>query len=467
MRFPAAVGGVADPAGAGAAAAPVAAKGRRDRRYGLLLTGMLWFQTLYMVLYITDPTAPVVNGVNPMAANPLSRMYKLVLLGLAAVVIGSRMQLAREVLLKLNRAFPVFFALALLSVVWSIDPSVTAARLVALASMVSVCVAFGVGAWYPKRLQDVLRAPITLVLIASLIVGMFDPILVKETGDTISLKNAWHGLTSQKNEFGELSSFGIILWFHGWLARDVRWYQALAGTAISGVCLILSRSSTSLLCTVLAVTLMLILMRSGPATRRYMPYIVGSFAVLCALYGLSVMKIVPGIEKILLDPVMKITGKSMDFSGRTDIWQIVGENIARHPYLGSGYAAYWGAGPIPSSPSYEFVGRMYGFWPTESHNGYYEIRNDLGIVGLLCLLGYMFIYLRQSISLFRIDRAQSTLFLALLFQQTLLNLSESTWLDIDNFCFTVMTAATVVIARSLVEHKRGNYGPGIKWPKSP
>ena len=467
MRFPVAVRGVTAPAGAAPSATPVAAQGRRDRRYGILLTAMLWFQILYMVLYISDPGAAPVNGVNPMAANPLSRMYKLILLVLAAVVIGSRMQLAREVLRKLNRAFLVFIAVALSSVVWSIDPPVTAARLVALASMVSVCIAFGVGAWYPKRLQDVIRTPITLVLIASLLVGMFDPTLVKETGDTISLKNAWHGLTSQKNEFGELSSFGIILWVHAWLGRDVRWYQALAGAALGGVCLILSRSSTSLLCTALAVVLMLILMRSGPATRRYMPYIVGSFAALCALYGLSVMKVVPGIEKILLDPVMKITGKSLDFSGRTDIWQIVGENIARHPYLGSGYAAYWGAGPIPSSPSYEFIGRMYGFWPTESHNGYYEIRNDLGLVGLLCLLSYMFLYLRQSISLFKIDRAQSTLFLALLFQQTLLNLSESTWLDIDNFCFTIMTAATVVIARSLVEHKRGNYGPAIKWPKSP
>ncbi len=467
MRFQAVVRGVA---GAAAPAGPVAAKGRRDRRYGLLLTGMLWFQIVYMVLKIQDPAAAAAaaaSGVNPMAANPLSRMYKLILLALAVLIIGSRMQLTREVLRKLNRAFLVFVPVALLSVVWSIDPSVTAARLVALASMVSVCVAFGVGAWYPKRLQDVIRSPITLVLIASLVVGMFDPTLVKETGDTLSLKNAWHGLTSQKNEFGELSSFGIILWVHAWLARDVRWYQALAGTALGGVCLILSRSSTSLLCTVLAVTLMLILMRSGPATRRYMPYIVGSFAALCVLYGLSVMKVVPGIEKILLDPVMKLTGKSLDFSGRTDIWQIVGENIARHPYLGSGYAAYWGAGPIPSSPSYEFIGRMYGFWPTESHNGYYEIRNDLGIVGLLCLLSYIFLYLRQAVSLFKVDRVQSTLFLALLFQQTLLNLSESTWLDIDNFCFTIMTAATVVIARSLVEHQRGNYGPAIKWPKSP
>jgi hypothetical protein len=88
-------------------------------------------------------------------------------------------------------------------------------------------------------------------------------------------------------------------------------------------------------------------------------------------------------------------------------------------------------------------------------------------VGLLCLLSYIFLYLRQAVSLFKVDRVQSTLFLALLFQQTLLNLSESTWLDIDNFCFTIMTAATVVIARSLVEHQRGNYGPAIKWPKSP
>lgn len=430
---------------------------RRDGRYGLLLAGMVWFQIAYMVVDL-HLQAPGDQG--SMGPNLIYRSYKLILLAIGIAVMGSRMTVSRAVLKDLNRFFIGFLGLAVASVLWSIDPPVTAARLVALLSMVAVCFAFGVGAWHPRRFQSVVRAPLTLVLLASLIVGLFDPTMVKEVGNTISLKNAWCGLTPQKNEFGEVSSFTVILWMHAWVTREVPAYRALFGLGIGAVCLVLSRSSTSLLCTAFAVMFVLILLQSwsAPATRRYMPYIVAAFATMCTLYGLAVMDVVPGIEKLLLEPVMRLTGKSLTFSGRTEIWQIIAQNIARHPYLGSGYGAYWGAGPVPSSPSFEFVQVMWGFWPTESHNGYYEIRNDLGIVGLMVLIGYILFYIRQSVSLFRIDRAQSVLFLALLFQQTLENLSESTWLDINNFCFTVMTAATFLMARALVEHERGTYG---------
>jgi exopolysaccharide production protein ExoQ len=215
---------------------------------------------------------------------------------------------------------------------------------------------------------------------------------------------------------------------------------------------------------------MLILLRSGPAMRRYRKYIVTAFAIFATLYALATMQVVPGLQTALLGPVVAFTGKTLTFSGRTEIWQILARSIARHPILGSGYGAYWGAGPVPSSPSYEFILSSWGSWPSEGHNGYYDVTNDLGFVGLLCLVGYMFLYLRQSIELLRVDRAQGTLLLALLFQQTLLNLSESTWLDLDNFSFTIMTAATVALARALVEQRRATRAaaaapsPGIRRP---
>ena len=424
----------------------------QDRRFRMLPAVMLWVQIAYMTIDFAPPAPPLAQV--SVAPNPLARVIKLVLLALGAAVALSRMVKTRGVLRELNRPFLFFIGLAVLSGAWSIDRPVTAARLVALASMVMVCFAFGVGAWHPRRFQDVVRPALTLILVASLIMGMVDPSWVREIGNTISLKNAWRGLTSQKNVFGELSSLGVIFWLHAWLAREVRPYRALVGTAIAWTCLILSRSSTSLFCTVFATLFLLIIMQRGPTMRRYMPYIVVLFSGACVTYSLAVMNMVPGLQRLIIEPLLQFTGKNLTFSGRTQIWQIINQNIARHPYLGSGFGAYWGAGPVPSSPSYQFVTSMWGFWPTEAHNGYYDMRNDLGIVGLFCLFGYMFVYLRQSLRLIRFDRIQATLFLALLFQQTLLNLTESTWLDLDNFCFTIMTAATVSLARALFEHQR-------------
>lgn len=432
-----------------AATSKAAGRVLQDRRYSLLLAAMMWMQIEYMTLDFASPSAPTM-----MAPSTFTRVIKLVLLALGVGLALSRMGTTRSVLRELNRPFLIFIGLATLSSVWSIDRPVTTTRLVALASMTMVCFGFGVGAWHPRRLQGVIRPAVTLILIASLIVGIADPSWVKEIGNDISLKNAWRGLTAQKNIFGELSCMGVIFWLHAWLSHEMRAHRALPGMAVAVTCLVLSRSSTSLFCTAFAVIFLLIIMRPSPAIRRYMPYIVVLFAGACIIYCLAVMNVVPGLERVLIEPLTSFTGKNLTFSDRTQIWQIVQENIARHPYLGSGFGAYWGAGPVPSSPSYQFIGAMGNFWPTEAHNGYYDMRNDLGVVGLLCLFGYMYVYLRQCLQLLRFDRAQAALFLALLFQQTILNLTESTWLNIDNFCYTVMTAATVLLARALFEHQR-------------
>ena len=434
------------------AAASAVSRVLQDRRFRALPALMLWVQIGYMAIDFAPPAPPLAPVL--LTPSPIARVVKLVLLALGAAVALSRMAKTRGVLRELNRPFLLFIGLAALSVAWSIDRPVTAARLAALASMAMVCFAFGVGAWHPRRFQDVVRPALTLILAASLVVGVVDPSWVREIGNTISLKGAWRGLAAQKNVFGELAGFGVIFWLHAWLAREVRPYRALAGTGIALTCLILSRSSTSLFCTVFAAAFLLIIMQRSPAMRRYMPYIVVVFSAACVTYSLAVMNVVPGLERVLIEPFLRFTGKNLTFSGRTQIWQIIKENIARHPYLGSGFGAYWGAGPVPSSPSYQFMTSMWGFWPTEAHNGYYDMRNDLGIVGLFCLFGYMLVYLRQCLRLIRFDRIQATLFLALLFQQTLLNLTESTWLDLDNFCFTIMTAATVLLARALFEHQR-------------
>ncbi len=67
------------------------------------------------------------------------------------------------------------------------------------------------------------------------------------------------------------------------------------------------------------------------------------------------------------------------------------------------------------------------FYPTEAHNGYLDIVNDLGYVGLICLILFLFAYVRQSLQLLRFDRNQAVLYLALLFMEMVVNMSESDW----------------------------------------
>jgi O-antigen ligase len=162
---------------------------------------------------------------------------------------------------------------------------------------------------------------------------------------------------------------------------------------------------------------------------------------------LAVLDLVPG-SGMLLSPVTALTGKDQTFSGRSAVWAILNEHISYRPWLGSGFGAYWVE--QPSSPSMEMERRLY-FYPTEGHNGYLDVINDLGAIGGLCLVAYLVALLRQGLRVFAVLRPQGALYLVLLFEQLVGNLSESRWFNVLTFDFVIMTLVTVSMGKNLLE----------------
>jgi O-antigen ligase len=205
------------------------------------------------------------------------------------------------------------------------------------------------------------------------------------------------------------------------------------------------------LATAFATVFMLLLMRSPGSLRRSMPYLVAGFAAVILVYALAVLRLVPAME-IFLKPIALVTGKDLTFTGRTNIWYVLNDHIRLNPWFGTGYGAYW-TGANPSSPSYEMLGRL-AFYPTEGHNGYLDVINDLGIFGGLCLLGYFVTYVKQSLRLLLDDRSQAALYLTLLFRGFIADMSESHWFNVLSVDFVIMTLATAALARSLLQAQR-------------
>jgi O-antigen ligase len=295
----------------------------------------------------------------------------------------------------------------------------------------------------------VLRTLLTGLLLASAIFVYTSPeIAIHHTEGHPELMNAWHGLATGKNIFGSLASACFLLWVHAWLSKEAPKIQIVMGAGLAGTCLVMSRSSTSLMATAFATVFMMILLRSPGSMRRYMPYFVGLFATLFLIYALAVLHLVPGLD-VILDPIVMVTGKDLTFTGRTNIWFVLNQHIRLRPWLGTGYGAYW-VGPFPTSPSYEMLTRLF-FYPTEGHNGYLDVVNDLGFVGGFCLLGYFVHYVRTSLQLFKVDRYQAGLYLTLLFRGFIADMSESHWFSVLTVDFVIMTLATTSLARSLIQ----------------
>jgi exopolysaccharide production protein ExoQ len=380
--------------------------------------------------------------------NVPARVIKVALLVLSAVIIIRNMAAMKALLKEMNRFFVGFLLAVPLSVAWSISPGDTIARYVTIMSIFLVWCAICVSGWEPQRFQKVMRPILTLLILGSMVQAWVSPDLAIESGEG-TLKDAWRGLLVQKNAFGQLSSFTYILWLHALLTKQTGMLKALVFGACGAACMFLSRSSTSLLASVFVTGFVLLLLRTPTGFRRLLPYIVTAFAGIVMSYAMAILNLVPGLG-ILLLPIMALTGKDMTFSNRSAIWDVIKEHIQFSPYIGTGYGAYW-VGPTPASPSYEMVQRLY-FYPNESHNGYLDMVNDLGFVGLILLLGYLFWYIRQSLRLWRYDRNQAALYLAFFFLQAVINLSESTWLVVNaGISFSVMTFATVALARSCAE----------------
>ena len=385
----------------------------------------------------------------PSSGDALSRFVWLFLLFGSAYVCLRHTARTLALLKTINPFLLMFVALATLSVIWSIDPSVTVRRLVRLYTMLLTCMAFVIEGWRPQRFQIALRALLTVLLLASAIFCYTSPDLAihHDVGHP-ELMNAWHGITTGKNILGSLASAALVLWLHGWMSKQVGMIAALAGMSLAALCLIMSRSSTSLMATVFAVGFMLMLLRSPGSLRRYMPYLVGLFATAVLIYALAVLRLVPGME-VFLTPITLITGKDLTFTGRTDIWYVLGLHIHLRPWLGSGYGAYW-VGPEPTSESYTMLAMLF-FYPTEGHNGYLDVINDLGYVGGACLLGYFVKYLRQALELMQINRYEGGLYLTLIFRGFLADMSESHWFSVLSVDFVIFTLATVALARNLVQ----------------
>lgn len=406
---------------------------------------------LYLLFYANLPDELNGYSYKPFTtAGTIDRIVKVLAIAVSLAVIASRWTFVRVLVRNMNFGLVACMVLIPMSAIWSYDRNATLLRFTTMLGLVLLCIAITVAGWNSRRFQHLALPPVMFILIVSLLYGIANPESVKEIGDDISLANSWRGITFQKNQFGMTASFGVILCFHRMIAMGKTSIWTVAGLGVAVACLALSRSSTSLLATVLACSFMVLVMRVRVVKLRFTtPVVIGIFSLIL-IYAAAIQNLIPGMAT-LLKPVMQLTGKDMTFSARSIIWEIVKEHSRAAPWLGSGYGAYW-TGDTPSSPSYVFVWVM-SFYPTESHNGYLEILNDLGRVGLVCLFAFLVWYIRQALQLMPFDRPQAVLFLALLYQQMVANLSESEWFSRTTIS-TILILGAVSLSRALVDYRQ-------------
>lgn len=370
-----------------------------------------------------------------------SRLRQFQLLSLFALAAGLLYTHRSIALASFRHVNPFLLLVALYclaSMLWSPFPMVTLKRAIILLGLMVVSLSIVPPMGGAQQLPRVLLYTLTTILVLSL--GAV--VLAPHIGIDRSLGGAWRGITWQKNLLGSAAGYATLLWLHEWTRKELPRAACTTGVLFSLFMLMMSQSATATLLTALACAVYLYW------HRRWLQDSYANQIIL--LGGAAVAILVVHLHYVwtgqmptwttITSPIAALFDKGSDLTGRTDIWHMLMLSIQQHPILGLGYGSFWlGEG----SPA-QFIADELAWMPAHGHNGYLDLLNELGAIGLTLFLAALAWHLGCLIRLMRVDRLTAALHLAILILILSSNMTESDFLSgtlLQNILFLFSSAA--------------------------
>ncbi|MEH2247206.1 O-antigen ligase family protein [Nostoc sp.] len=302
-----------------------------------------------------------------------------------------------------------------LSSFWSTDPDTTIRRFIALLGTTI----FGLYLASRYTLKEQLKF-FAYMLGISAVMCFFFAILLPQygVGGDIDANNSWRGIYPTKNVLGKTFVLGAAIFlFLAMTTKENRWFSWL-GYFTSGVLVFFSKSTTSLGNFIIITGAFLIYSRILHLKYKVMiPILTFLSTIGIALYAWFILQ---------ADAILGTVGKNTTLTGRAELWPVVLQMIAKKPWLGYGYGAFWGEGSSESS----IVVQAVQWDAPNSHNGFLDLWLALGLLGILVfVIGFGINFLR-AIYLIRWNQTPENVWLLVYFTFIILsNLTETSLLD--------------------------------------
>ncbi|MFZ6849419.1 O-antigen ligase family protein [Undibacterium sp. RuRC25W] len=341
------------------------------------------------------------------------------LISVAAFVLYRHLPVTIADLRELNPFLVAVLTWCLLSSFWSPLPGVTFKRAIQLYGLVMIGLSIQMS---PKPLNILIRCML-FTLMGILVLSLFMVITSPSIGIDYQLGGAWRGALSQKNELGQVAAISILLWQVRACIEKIDIRILLISIFFSFFMLVMSKSSTSLIIAIASSLIFHTLRKRRIHSDYSLSRILLSLLciVILGLYVFFMQESRFPTWAEVSSPIAHVFDKGSDLTGRTAIWELVWLEIRKHWVMGLGYGAFW-LGPDSLS---QFVISALHWVPLQSHNGYMDILNEQGIIGLtltiLCLLTQIVMLVRMAQS----DRIQSAFWTAMLLVVIVTNFTES------------------------------------------
>lgn len=345
--------------------------------------------------------------------------------------------------------FLILFALYCgLTMLWSPQPVVTLKRTTQLVGLIIAAIAISPPVGRPRQLLDTLLGLFTGMMLISVFVVLTLP----HIGIDAELNRAWRGIFPQKNGLGAASALCAIFWVRQLLERRMPSTLCVIGILFSVFLLIMTKSTTALLVFMLCCGFYLALRRrylSGLLDGSRLRLILALIIVSCLMLFYIFESRLPSWPEIFF-PIQYFFHKSVDLTGRTEIWQLVFLEISKHPWLGIGYGSFW----LGEGSASQYIIDMMHWVPLQSHNGYLDILNELGFVGIGLFIGVMLFHIFNLMRFMKIDREEAAIHWMLLLFILISNITESELFRGVSFQNILFIFSSVVVSSRLTMHRR-------------
>lgn len=329
-------------------------------------------------------------------------------------------------------------AFAFMSAYWSDDPSLVVRR----AGTVTLSTLFGiylVGRGDFGWLIATLVKIFALAAIASFFAIAFLPQAATVTGDYYT--HAWRGAFTDKNELGMVCGEALIFALYAWHKRlGPRW---IAGFVIAAYLALLygSQSKTPIVFMTAALYAALVVMA---LRRRSAAGVITGYALV--VFGLAAA----GLLAIGWQDALLALGRDATFTNRTRIWQLALEYIAKRPWFGYGFGAFW----REQSDTTQIFWAALGFKTPHAHNSWLEMALGIGVVGAgLAALGWLVVFYR-TLRVAAAPHAEHVAFaLALLAAIFFENLSEYEFFRPGRLMWALFVAVLVYLGREVAIYR--------------
>ncbi|MFD1720824.1 O-antigen ligase family protein [Amnibacterium endophyticum] len=242
------------------------------------------------------------------------------------------------------------------------------------------------------------------------------------------------GIVGNANLTCFIAVLALILLATLWRAGRLRLRLVVAGAALDLVAIALSRSATALIALIAvaaAAVFVLGYRRAGPAVRGVL---IGGGVLAIAVVALGSSR--------LAEPLLAVLGRGDDFTGRFEIWRLVGQLVADHPALGWGWIGYWAPWVYPFDNLVVRAGVQY----LQAHNAYLDVLMQTGAVGLLLFAMVLGSLIWRALRLAVVPRPFSALPLLLVVALLTQALAESRLLIEGNWALLVTLSLLVPAA---------------------